>query len=176
MGPGAPPEEADLVRPRPREGCERFYCDEMLIRLGRWLRAAGYDTGIARRRGSDRALLETARTDRRVLITRDRKILEIRDAGASTLLLAGHGLREWVAETTEALAIDWLKAPFSRCLLCNRPLDAAPGAACARLPPRVVDMAARATWCPDCEKLYWPGSHVARMRRRLEAWQRRKFY
>jgi uncharacterized protein with PIN domain len=25
----------------------RLYCDEMLTRLGRWLRAAGYDTAIA---------------------------------------------------------------------------------------------------------------------------------
>jgi len=147
----------------------------MLIRLGRWLRAAGYDTAIARRRGSDRALLEAARADRRVLITRDRKVLEIRDADASTLLLTGRGLKEWVAETTRDLAIDWLKAPFPRCLLCNRPLAAAPDEARALLPARVIDMAAQATWCPDCEKLYWPGSHVARMRRRLEAWQRQEF-
>lgn len=175
MGPGAPPDEADLARPGPLKGCERFCCDEMLIRLGRWLRAAGYDTAIARQRGSDRALLEAARAHHRVLITRDKKILEIRDAGASTLLLAGRGLREWVAEMTEALAIDWLKNPFSRCLLCNRPLDAAPQEACALMPARVTDMAAQATWCPDCEKLYWPGSHVARMRRRLAAWQGREF-
>jgi uncharacterized protein with PIN domain len=175
MGLSMPPGDGDLARAKPLRGCDRFSCDEMLIRLGRWLRAAGHDTAIARPRGSDRALLEAARADHRVLITRDRKVLEIRDAGASTLLLTGRGLKEWVAETTRYLAIDWLKAPFSRCLLCNRPLDTAPDEAHALLPARVINMAAQATWCPDCEKLYWPGSHVARMRRRLEAWQRREF-
>ena len=34
----------------------RLLCDEMLARLGRWLRAAGYDTEIATGGASDRAL------------------------------------------------------------------------------------------------------------------------
>jgi uncharacterized protein with PIN domain len=91
----------------------------MLIRLGRWLRAAGYETAIATARGADSALLDDARCQGRTLITRDRKMLEIRNARACTLVLAGNGLGKWVAEVTDGLGIDWLKAPFSRCLLCN---------------------------------------------------------
>src|SRR4030081_174258 len=34
----------------PRMNVVRLYCDEMLTRLGRWLRAAGYDTAIAEKR------------------------------------------------------------------------------------------------------------------------------
>lgn len=164
--PGPPPSWADS---------QRLLCDEMLVRLGRWLRAAGYDTAIAHGRGADRALLAHAAAEGRTLITRDRKILEIRDAGARTLVLGGGKMGDWAAALTRRLDIDWLKAPFSRCLVCNRVLDPVPEAAAARLPPRVRDLAPEATWCGDCDKLYWPGSHVARMRRRLEAWQRGAF-
>lgn len=44
--------------PPSRAVCDRLLCDEMLIRLGRWLRAAGYDTAIATARGADRALVD----------------------------------------------------------------------------------------------------------------------
>ncbi|MDX1486027.1 MAG: Mut7-C RNAse domain-containing protein [Alphaproteobacteria bacterium] len=149
---------------------DRLLCDEMLIGLGRWLRAAGYDTAIAEGRGGDRALLETARREGRTLLTRDAKIMEIGGAEDSTLLLSGAGLGAWAAEIGAALGIEWLKAPFSRCLLCNLPLDAAPEATHALLPESAKALAAEATWCRACAKAYWPGSHVARMRRRLEAW------
>lgn len=174
-GPGSRALSADEPGATLGDAIDRFYCDEMLIRLGRWLRAAGYDTAIAQCRGADRAVLEAAQAERRLLITRDRKILEIRSAGASTLVLSGNSLGEWVAAMNRHLAIDWLKAPFTRCLLCNRLLDAAPEETHALLPAGAVDLAPQATWCPDCAKLYWPGSHVARMRRRLEAWQRGDF-
>jgi uncharacterized protein with PIN domain len=147
----------------------------MLIRLGRWLRAAGYDTAIATARGADRALLDDARRQGRTLITRDRKMLEIRNARACTLVLAGNGLGKWVVEVTEGLGIDWLKAPFSRCLLCNGILDVAAEDVRVRLPERVKEFAARATWCRNCDKLYWPGGHVQRMRHRLEAWHRNEY-
>lgn len=28
------------------------------------------------------------------------------------------------------------------------------------------------TACPDCGRIYWPGSHVRRMRARLDCWRR----
>lgn len=147
----------------------------MLVRLGRWLRAAGYDTEIALGRGEDRRLLEEARHQCRTLVTRDRKILEIKDAQACTLVLAGNGLGVWAAELSERLGVHWLKAPFSRCLLCNGMLGMATEDLRTRLPPRVREFAAQATWCAGCDKLYWPGSHVHRMRRRLEAWRRGEY-
>ncbi len=171
--PGVPPPPGkDPTTPPSWGPSRRLLCDEMLARLGRWLRAAGYDTAIARRRGTDRALLAEARAERRTLITRDRKILEIRGAGERALVPAGGNLADWVADITRRLGIDWLKAPFSRCLVCNRELEPMPEAAASRLPARALPLAPRATWCPDCDRLYWPGSHVARMRRRLEAWHR----
>jgi uncharacterized protein with PIN domain len=147
----------------------RFLCDVMLARLGRWLRAAGYDTEIAGGMETDRALLDKARREGRVLLTHDRKVMEMRHAPDHVVLLSGNGVDRAVAALNGAMAINWLLRPFSRCLLCNTPLEPVPDDQCAHLPP---DMRTRddVRHCPACDKLYWPGSHQKRMRKRLEGW------
>ncbi len=146
----------------------RLLCDEMLMRLGRWLRAAGYDTGLANNGESDRELFQRARREHRHLLTRDRKLLEYRHADGTVILLRGNALDEQVRELGQRLPIDWLYRPLSRCLVCNTPLeDGAP----AGLP--IPDDIDRNTLrhCPACGRVYWQGSHSRRMRRQLEAWQ-----
>jgi uncharacterized protein len=71
-----------------------------------------------------------------------------------------------------ALDIDWLGAPFTRCIVDNRLLEAAPPAAARLVPERSRTAGAPLRKCPECGRLYWPGSHVRRMQQRLAAWQR----
>ena len=52
----------------------RLICDEMLLRLGRWLRAAGYDTVIAEGGMDDATLIARCAAENRVLLTRDREL------------------------------------------------------------------------------------------------------
>jgi uncharacterized protein with PIN domain len=96
-------------------------------------------------------------------------------AGQCTLgavvLLSREGLDHAAAELRERLHIDWLHAPFSRCLLDNAPLQEAPPAVLDRLPERTRQGAGRITVCPACGRVYWPGSHVRRMRARLDHWR-----
>jgi uncharacterized protein with PIN domain len=146
-------------------------CDEMLKGLGRWLRAAGYDTCIAEGQ-SDRELIAETRSSGRILLTRDRKMAEFRHADECVLVLAANSLGACVSELKSRLAIDWLLAPFSRCLCCNRPLLPARPGVHDRVPASVL-RENRLFWrCPDCGRLYWQGSHVRRMRTRLEQWAR----
>ena len=59
--------------------------------------------------------------------------------------------------------------PFTLCLRCNAPLEAVTRQeAVGRVPPRVLDSYARFSRCPQCRRLYWPGSHWESMRRFLE--------
>jgi uncharacterized protein with PIN domain len=148
----------------------RLLCDEMLKGIGRWLRAAGYDTAIARDGIADDDLLAQARAENRVLLTCDR-VLTARAAPGAVVLLASESLDEAARALREHLAIDWLYAPFSRCLVDNAPLQPAERAALARLPERARTGAGPITVCPDCGRIYWPGSHVRRMRARLERWR-----
>jgi uncharacterized protein len=52
----------------------RFLCDEMLRGLGRWLRAAGYDTLIADGGIPDRILAQRCAMEKRVLLTKDQPL------------------------------------------------------------------------------------------------------
>lgn len=147
----------------------RFLVDEMLARLGRWLRAAGHDTLIPRPGASDAELMATARGERRLLITRDRKLTEFRDADQWVVWLRANTTEECARELGRRIRLDWLRAPFTRCLVCNTPLTQGADADIAAVPEhsrRVVN----AVWrCPGCQRLYWHGGHVRRMRRRLES-------
>ncbi|MBV9968267.1 MAG: DUF5615 family PIN-like protein, partial [Alphaproteobacteria bacterium] len=55
----------------------RLFCDEMLARLGRWLRAAGYDTGIAEGGLPDSVLVARCLAEGRILLTRDRHLVAV---------------------------------------------------------------------------------------------------
>lgn len=163
-------DDASLPGPEPP-----FLCDAMLARLGRWLRAAGYDTLIAHGGTDDRDIITRAISDRRIILTRDRKLREIRGAMEHAAVLHGERLADLVAEITGRFAVDWTARPFSRCLVCNLPLSPAPPVALNRLPPDVPTTAASINYCRQCDRLYWPGGHVRRMLRRLERWNAGEF-
>ena len=147
----------------------KLYCDEMLIGLGRWLRAAGYDTRIARHAISDRQILQQSISEHRKLLTRDRKLVEFRDAARVVVLLQCAVMQECVAEATSRLDIDWLYRPFSRCLACNTPLLPATVEQVTHLNAMLKKNVRNIYYCAPCDQLFWEGSHVRRMRTRLLA-------
>lgn len=151
---------------------QRYLCDEMLHRLGRWLRAAGYDTAIAEVGAPDGELLHQALNEGRMLLTRDRHLAHTGESSGKVLLLQQNTLNDLVAELTGRCDIDWLLSPFSRCLECNTPLVPADDAQRKHLPEGALSISSEARYCPCCDKLYWEGSHVRRMRHTLENFSR----
>lgn len=149
----------------------RLLCDEMLHRLGRWLRAAGYDTALAERGARDRELLEQAEREARLLVTRDRGLAKL--AGERALLLHSEGVDANAAEVSRRLAIDWMAAAFTRCLMDNTPLRPAKADERIHAPRSARELPGPLHVCPRCRRVFWPGSHMRRMRGRLEAWQAR---
>lgn len=146
----------------------KLLCDEMLKGLARWLRAAGHDTELAHDGEHDRALIARARDSQRLLITRDRKLMEHRGADKSVCLLECNGLDSCARALTEQTAIDWLYKPFSRCLVCNSTLQALPPETKNTVPDDVKDRPL--LYCPRCQQVYWQGGHVQRMRAKLQNW------
>ena len=149
----------------------RFLCDEMLQGVGRWLRTAGYDTLIAIPGSPDRELIEQARDEQRLLITRDRKMAEFKNAKQYVMVLQANMLTECVQELSDRLSVNWLYKPFSRCLLCNSLLIQTNAAQQAQLPNNIRQGGDRGIYCAHCGKLYWSGGHVRRMRHKLEAFE-----
>lgn len=150
-----------------RSGSTRFLCDEMLARLARLLRAAGYDTAMADNGAADAALLAQAKADGRIILTRDRRLADL--AGPDGLLIGGAGVMAEAKALARALPIDWSLAPFTRCVVDNTALREATPEEVARMPKSTQERPGPFRACPACGRLYWPGSHTRRIAARLEA-------
>mgnify|MGYP001115281489 CR=1 FL=1 len=148
----------------------KFLCDEMLQRLGSWLRAAGYDTVIAKDAVDDYLILRQAIEEGRLLITRDRELALHRRAKGTVILLEADGLEACAAALSEQVPVDWLRAPFTRCMNCNTPLIDATPQQIRSLPLKNKEHIDAAFYCPECKQVFWDGSHVKRMRKHLTDW------
>lgn len=143
----------------------RFLCDEMLVRLARLLRAAGYDTYLARGGEKDAALLHIAREEGRIVLTRDRRLAAA--ALPESVLIEGRGVDAEAESLARNVLLDWDFAPFSRCVMDNARLREATAQEIARMPEQARALGGPYRACPACGRLYWPGSHVRRMSARL---------
>ncbi len=146
----------------------KFLCDEMLGRLARYLRAAGYDTALAENGETDAALLRRAHDEGRRFLTCDRLVFEHKAAQGVALLLPAGDLDILAKVLRERAGVDWLHRPFTRCLVDNAVLAAAGGEHAERLPGNVP--LRQVLHCPQCGRVYWAGSHHRRMRARLLRW------
>lgn len=143
--------------------------DAMLGGLTRWLRALGldvsYDPAL-----DDAELVARAAEEGRVILTRDRKLVERRLARRHLLIASdevGAQLRQVLADLAIEVVADRV---LSRCLRCNAPLTDLPRElALARVPPFVASTQERYRECPLCRRVFWSATHAARMRQRLAA-------
>jgi len=145
-------------------GRGRFVCDGMLGTLAKWLRILGEDT-LFFRDAEDRDLLRVAREEGRVLLTRDRPLAA---SGPHVHLVRGEHLEEQLREVARAFEIRPGEAGFTRCSVCNLPLEPMEAEeARKRVPPYVARTQSRFLHCTGCDRVYWAATHVVEMRRRL---------
>jgi uncharacterized protein len=148
----------------------KLFADAMLGALAQWLRLldldVAYDPSL-----DDPALVEFSVAEDRVILTRDRRLTERRRA-RNHLLIRSDVVDEQVRQVLSELGVkpdpDRL---LRRCPLCNAPLrPISVEDARARIPPWVARTQTEFRSCPDCGRIYWRGTHVERMRKRLEGW------
>ncbi|HVK56962.1 MAG TPA: Mut7-C RNAse domain-containing protein [Burkholderiales bacterium] len=151
----------------------RFLCDEMLGRLARYLRAAGYDTLLASGGLPDREWLIAARASDRYFLTMDREVLNHKAAAGIAVLFPHGDLDKLARILDERFGIDWLARAFTRCLVDNSLLVPVTVAE-HQLLPSVVDTTS-ALRCPQCQRLFWAGSHYRGMLARMTRWQAREW-
>jgi uncharacterized protein with PIN domain len=140
----------------------RFLVDQMLIRLGRWLRLVGMDVTNPKDEG-DQDLLKRAKRENRILITRDRRL---RDAcktdDVECIFIKSTILQSQLREMIGA----GVKMEFNpnRCTICNDLLVEAE--------LQQTGLQNQKTWkCQGCGKLYWQGSHWKRIEEILKTIQ-----
>jgi uncharacterized protein len=146
----------------------RFAADRMLGRLARTLRLLGCDTTYSPG-ATPESLLRLAAAEGRTILTRGETAP--RFAGAETILSVksanpGEQLREVVAH----FGLDTRAGLFTRCTLCNGILQRVQKPEIESLvPPRVFAVYDDFFRCADCRHVYWHGSHVDRILRKLAA-------
>ncbi|MBW1981654.1 MAG: Mut7-C RNAse domain-containing protein [Deltaproteobacteria bacterium] len=146
---------------------KRFMADRMLGKLAKWLRVLGYDV-IYLRKGTAEEIKRGLRQGR-VLLTRDRRAQPWRREGR-IVIVSSNDPQEQLIEVFRNLELQFSSsALFSRCLLCNRVLRAVDkNDIAAEVPEYVWHTHSRFFRCPQCNRVFWPGSHSVRMRRQLE--------
>jgi uncharacterized protein with PIN domain len=143
-----------------------FIADAALGRLATWLRLLGYDTEYART-GDATELLRRARTEARILLTRNTR-LRCRRALPPYVFITSDDFRAQLRQVLTACGLPPVAA-LVRCARCNTPLRRVDrDAACARVPAYVCATQGVFAQCPSCARIYWPATHVARMRRELD--------
>lgn len=148
-----------------------FIADVMLGKLARWLRILGYDV-VYDPNADDEALVECAVTEGRLLLTKDRSLVErwrkkLRKYGY--LLLTSDDWQEQLKQTVAHFNLDVHNRRLTRCPDCNGVLEAVPKEAVRyKVPFFVFTNHDRFARCSHCGKIYWAGSHYERMNEALD--------
>jgi uncharacterized protein with PIN domain len=158
--------------PETEEMPPKFIADHMLGRLARWLRILGYDTFFAADPASgagqaleDAAIARLAQAEDRWVLTRDTQFLRRR--GLRGLLIEAETIEAQLVQVVRAFGLTSHRL-FTRCLVCNTHLEEIAKPAVAGLvPPYVYRTQAQFRRCPACGRIYWRGTHWARMVERL---------
>ncbi len=140
----------------------RFVLDNHLGRLAAYLRMLGFDA-LYQNDYQDEELAQIADEQKRILLTRDRRLLMRRAVhyGYSPRSL---DLYEQLTEVMKRYQLFEQVQPFQRCLHCNTPLrPVAKQAVLHRLKPLTRQYFDEFHICPNCQQIYWKGSHYERM-------------
>ena len=144
---------------------QKLAADRMLMRLARWLRLLGADV-ITDPSLTGAELLRVARTDDRILITRDKRLRTASDV----IFIESNSFRDQLREVTLRLGLDARAIAFTRCSQCNHLLvPVARELVGRRVPPYVFASHDRFSECEGCGRIYWPETHPARIRALLDS-------
>jgi uncharacterized protein len=154
------------LRPAPLR-VTRFVVDVHLGTLARHLRLLGFDT-LWRNDLDDETIITSAKAERRIILTRDKGILK------DGRVTHGYWLRAvdptvQLEEVVRALQLGGQFEPYTRCLECNGELHPVTRREAARQVPLQVLLVYRDfNGCAGCGRVYWAGSHRARLDRVVE--------
>jgi hypothetical protein len=146
----------------------KFLVDRMLGKLVKGLRMLGYDT-IYYRAVDAQQMIQLARQEDRIILTRNTKFKSKRPEDHIVLVMEDNPFRQLVELVQKGHISLNEKNLFSRCLLCNVPLDEISREEAAGKVPEFVFYQQKAFFqCPQCRKIYWPGSHQENMQKKVE--------
>jgi uncharacterized protein with PIN domain len=149
----------------------KFIVDHNVGKLTGWLRLMGYDTRFFDGE-DDSELVAAAKAEGRVILSRDTRIMQrrlITSGQVKAVLIVSDQPERQIRQVIGTLGLDSQFKPFSLCLECNQPLvERAKDEVAELVPPYVFKTQNQFMQCPNCQRIYWRGTHWQAMTRRLE--------
>jgi uncharacterized protein with PIN domain len=149
----------------------KFIIDHNVGKLTGWLRLMGYDTRFFNGE-DDSELVAAAKAEGRVILSRDTRIMQrrlITSGQVKAVLIESDQPERQIRQVIGTLGLDSQFKPFSLCLECNQPLvERAKDEVKDLVPPYVFKTQNQFMQCPNCQRIYWRGTHWQAMTERLE--------
>jgi uncharacterized protein with PIN domain len=149
----------------------KFIVDHNVGKLTGWLRLMGYDTRFFDGE-DDSELVAAAKAEGRVILSRDTRIMQrrlITSGQVKAVLIVSDQPERQIRQVIGTLGLDSQFKPFSLCLECNQPLvERAKDEVKDLVPPYVFKTQNQFMQCPNCQRIYWRGTHWQAMTERLE--------
>ncbi len=145
----------------------QFVVDSNLGRLARYLRLLGFDC-LYCNDYSDDMVARIAGEQQRVVLTRDRSLLHRK------IVIHGYFVRAdkpkiQTREVLKRFALFSLIKPLTHCTHCNGVLaETGKSRIEHRLEPLTRQYYDKFLMCPDCNRIYWQGSHSKRIKQLLD--------
>lgn len=149
-----------------QKNTHRFIADCHLGKLAKYLRLMGVDTLFFTHIDDD-DLIVMANDEGRIILTRDRELSQRKSA--PVFFLEPTGTIEQLKVLIEYYHLKDNPVPFSRCIVCNTPLQVIPKEEIIdRVPEKVKIHFDYFEYCKKCDRVYWQGDHYRHMMAFLE--------
>lgn len=139
----------------------KFIADIMLGKLARYLRMAGNDVMYINNIKDDQ-ILEIAKKEERIILTRDRLMLQRKECKNKTirsLLIKDDKLIAQLQQVRQEFLLDLIPGMI-RCVECNSLLEEAVKENIKNMiPPYVFMTQDYFLFCTKCRKYFWRGTH-----------------
>jgi uncharacterized protein with PIN domain len=145
----------------------KFIVDRNLGKLAKWLKIMGLDV-IFFNRLDDGKFIKIATLEKRTIVTKNHRIKEM--AREIPLIFihkddVDSQLEEFI---TTSGCNPRLKDCFSRCIICNIKLKSINKKEVEGIVPEyVLYTHEKFFFCPECKKIFWPGTHHGQMIEKL---------
>ncbi len=141
----------------------KFLVDFMLGRLCKWLRILGFDTAYFNSLNKSVIIYQSLK-EGRILITRDHRLSKKK--ALQIVLIDSDYYEKQIQQVIKELNLKINPDKmFTRCCLCNTLLETIEKEKVQdKVPPFVYQTQVNFSYCPTCQKIYWPGTHWDLMR------------
>ena len=145
----------------------RFVADLMLGKLARWLRILGYDT-IYGPSTPLKDLVSLCNREHAMFLTR-RKSLPEGVSLTSVFNICSEDFEEQLRRVIHHFDLDTATYLFTRCISCNVEVQPVEKVSLrGKIPERSFEGYDHFFQCPQCQSIYWGGTHRANTLRKLE--------